>query len=173
MLANEKRGDCAFSPKNHNHEDCEGIKDPKTRKTLARKYGRCFLCLFKGHRASNCTVKRRCNVCKGAHHVALCDARPKEDDRNDKAVKPDEKSKQFLENTNVHATSSSSNLHAGIGGLVALQTACGILRGEREAKVRVLFDAGSHRSFVTSRAAGLANPKGLRREFLGINTLGL
>ena len=130
LVVNEKRGDCAFCLKNHNHEDCEGIKDPKTRKTLARKYGRCFLCLFKGHRASNCTVKRRCNVCKGAHHVALCDARPKEDDRNDKAVKPDEKSKQVLKNTNVRVTSSSSNLHARTGGLVALQTACGIL-GEK------------------------------------------
>ena len=59
----------------------------------------------------------------GAYHVALCDARPEEDDKNDKAVKPDEQSKQVLENTNVHVTSSSSNLHAGTGGLVALQTA--------------------------------------------------
>ena len=49
LLANEKRGHCAFCLKNHDHEDCDRIKDPKTRKTLARKYGRCFLCLFKGH----------------------------------------------------------------------------------------------------------------------------
>ena len=61
---------------------------------------------------------------------------------------------------------------AGTGGLVALQTAHGVLRGKREAKVRVLFDAGSHRSFVTSHAASLVNPKGLRREFFGINTFG-
>ena len=143
----------------------EGVKDPKTHKTLARKYGRRFLCLFKGHRASNCIVKSRCNVCNGAHHVALCDAQPKEDDKN-KALKPAEKSKQVLKNTNVHVTSSSSNLHAGTGGLVALQTARGILRGERKGKVRVLFDRGSHCSFVTLRAPGLANPKSLRREFL-------
>ena len=81
-------------------------------------------------------------------------------------IKPDEKSNQVLENTNVHVTSSSSNLHAGTGGLVALQTARGILRGERKGKVRVLFDRGSHCSFVTLRAPGLANPKSLRREFL-------
>jgi hypothetical protein len=61
--------------------------------------------------------------------------------------------------------SSPTNLHVGIGGLVALQTAREILRGEREAKVRVLFDEGSHRSFVTSKAASL------RRELLGINTV--
>ena len=38
--------------------------------------------------------------------------------------------------------------------------------------MRVLFDGGSHRSFVTSKAATLANSKGLRRELLGINTFG-
>ncbi|CAB4030305.1 E3 ubiquitin- ligase DZIP3 [Paramuricea clavata] len=144
LLANERRGNCVFCLKNHNHEDCEGVKDPRARKSLARKYGRCFLCLFKGHRASNCTVKNRCNVCNGAHHVALYDASPKEDDKRDKTVKPDEESKQVPVNTNVHVTSSSSNLHAGTGSLVALRTARGVLRGER----------------------------GLRRELLGINTFG-
>ena len=61
---------------------------------------------------------------------------------------------------------------AKTGGLVALQTARGVLRGKAEAKVRVLLDAGSHRSFVTSTAANLVAPKGLRREILGINTFG-
>jgi hypothetical protein len=127
---------------------------------------------LKGHRAGNCTVKYRCNVCNGAHHVALCDASPKKDDKRDKTVEPDEESKQVPVNTNVHVTSSSGNLHAGTGSLVALQTARGVLRSERVAKVRVLLDAGSHRSFVTSKAASLVNPKGLRRELLGINTFG-
>ena len=38
--------------------------------------------------------------------------------------------------------------------------------------MRVLFDGGSHRSFVTLKAASLASPRGLRRELLGINTFG-
>ena len=45
-------------------------------------------------------------------------------------------------------------------------------KGKEGAKVRVLFDAGSHRSSVTSHAASLVAPKGLRREILGINTFG-
>jgi hypothetical protein len=171
-LFTSERRSCAFCLKSHNHEDCEGVRDQKTRKSLARKYGRCFLCLCKGHRASNCTVKDRCSVCSGAHHVALCDTSPKERDRPVETTKPDVESKQVPSNTNVHVTSPSSNLHAGTGGLVALQTARGVLKGEREAKVRVLFDAGSHRSFVTSRAASLVKPKGLRWELLGINTFG-
>ena len=64
LLANEKRKNCAFCLKQHAHEDCPGVRDPKTRKTLARKFGRCFKCLDKGHRANN--------------HVALCDNENKE-----------------------------------------------------------------------------------------------
>ena len=51
-------------------------------------------------------------------------------------------------------TASPSSLHVGTGGRVALQTARAVIRGEGEAyRVRVLFDAGSHRSFITSKAA--------------------
>ena len=44
LLASEKKN-CAFCLKNHAHEKCDGVVDPKTRKNIALKYGRCFLCL--------------------------------------------------------------------------------------------------------------------------------
>ena len=170
LLANEKKN-CAFCLKNHAHEKCDGVVDPKTRKNIARKYGRCFICLFKGHRASNCSVKSKCENCNGSHHIALCEASSKDDKMHaEKTTETDNEPKQV--NTNVHITSSNSNLHVGGGGLVALQTARGVLRGQGEVKVRVLFDGGSHRSFVTSKTASLANSKGVRRELLGINTFG-
>ncbi|XP_028409311.1 uncharacterized protein LOC114531911 [Dendronephthya gigantea] len=97
---------------------------------------------------------------------------PKSEGKHDEIPKPNDECKNVPNNTNVHVTTPNSNLHAGTGSLVALQTARGVLRGERVVKVRVLFDAGSHRSFVTSKAAGLANPRGIRRELLGINTFG-
>ena len=165
LLANEKRKNCAFCLKQHAHEDCPGVRDPKTRKTLARKFGRCFKCLDKGHRANNCSVSTKCKKCNGTHRVALCD-------NDNKETMHEEISKDITRQDAKIYVSSPINLHVGIGGLVALQTARGVLRGEREAKVRVLFDAGSHRSFVTSKAASLVNPKGLRRELLGINTFG-
>ncbi|XP_028412500.1 uncharacterized protein LOC114535337 [Dendronephthya gigantea] len=125
-----------------------------------------------GHRASSCKVENKCSVCDGAHHVALCEMSPKSEGKHDEIPKPNDECKNVPNNTNVHVTTPNSNLHAGTGSLVALQTARGVLRGERVVKVRVLFDAGSHRSFVTSKAAGLANPRGIRRELLGINTFG-
>ena len=49
---------------------------------------------------------------------------------------------------------SPSTLHVGSGGRVALQTARAVIRGEADPyRVSVLFDAGSHRSFITSKAA--------------------
>ena len=63
-------------------------------------------------------------------------------------------------------------MHVRTGSLVALQTARGILWGERGARVRVLFDTGSHRSFVTSKAGNLVKPKGIRWELLGIDMFG-
>ena len=126
---------------------------------------------FKGHRASNCSVKAKCKNCNGSHHIALCKASLKDDKTQaEKKTETDNESKQV--NTNVHVTSPNSNLHVGTGSQVALQTARGVLKGHREVKVRVLFDWGSHRFFVTSKAASLASPKGLRRELLGINTFG-
>ncbi|XP_028410434.1 uncharacterized protein LOC114533050 [Dendronephthya gigantea] len=165
LLAGQEKKSCAFCLKNHAHEECDGVKDPKTRKTLALKYGRCFQCLIKGHRASNCSSKIKCRKCDRMHHVALCDASPKDEETCKNEEIPSTK-------VNNNVASPCNNLLAGTGGLVALQTARGVLRGERVAKVRVLFDGGSHRSFVTSHAASLVNPRGLRREFLGINTFG-
>ena len=172
LLANGDTKVCAFCLKNHPHEDCTGVTDPKTRKNVARKYGRCFICLSKGHRASNCRNKSKCSGCNGSHHVALCDKDREVESKEEKSACPENEPKLANVNTSVQVTSPNSNMHVGTGSLVALQTARGILRGEREARVRVLFDTGSHRSFVTSKAANLVQPKGIRWELLGIDTFG-
>ena len=60
---------------------------------------------------------------------------------------------QILSDVN-SITTSPSTLHVGTGGRVALQIARAVIRGECEPRqVRVLFDGGSHRSFITSGAA--------------------
>ena len=172
LLANGDTKVCAFWLKNHPHEDCTGVTDPKTRKNVARKYGRCFICLSKGHRASNCRNKSKCSVCNGLHHVALCDKDREVESKEERPACPENEPNLANVNTSVQVTSPNSNMHVGTGSLVALQTARGILRGEREARIRVLFDTGSHRCFVTSKAAKLVKPKGIRWELLGIDTFG-
>ena len=61
----------------------------------------------------------------------------------------------------------------GTGGRVAFQTACAAVSEEGEPrKVRVLFDTGSHHSFVTARVAQHAQLRVIRQDWLGISTFG-
>ena len=60
-----------------------------------------------------------------------------------------------------------------MGGRVALQTVCTAVSGEGELrKVRVLFNAGSHCSFVTARVAQHAQLRVIRQDWFGIGTFG-
>ena len=68
---------------------------------------------------------------------------------------------------------SPSTLYIGSGGRVALQTAQAVIRGEGDPyRVRVLFDAGSHRSFIASKAAQRSKLPVIRQDWLGISTFG-
>lgn len=52
---------------------------------------------------------------------------------------------------------SSPTFYVGSVGRVDLQTAQAVVRGDRKnVRVRVLFDGGSHRSFITTRAVQMA-----------------
>ena len=64
------------------------------------------------------------------------------------------------------------NVHVGTKCMVALQTAQGILKGERVKRVRVLFDSGIQKSFVTSRAMNDAKLHVVRNEWLEVSTFG-
>ena len=62
--------------------------------------------------------------------------------------------------------------HVGAGGRVALQTAKGIVHGERDLKIRVLFDSGALRSFITNTAKQIAGLSVKRKEWVEIATFG-
>jgi hypothetical protein len=73
LFAGWGKGVCAFCRGSHNREACQKVKDTRERKSILRKYSRCFNCLDKGHLARNCMNKVVCNSCKGQHHTALCE----------------------------------------------------------------------------------------------------
>ena len=60
---------CAYCHDFHLSASCEKIKDPKQRKEILRKEGRCFVCLRIGHRGSEC--QRTCRRCNGKHHQSI------------------------------------------------------------------------------------------------------
>eukprot|EP00794_Sanderia_malayensis_P018333 gene18333-biopygen12280 len=62
--------------------------------------------------------------------------------------------------------------NTGSGERVALQTALAMVDGKRECVVRVLFDTGSQKSFITAKAASRLGLRPERSEELTIKTFG-
>ena len=55
---------------------------------------------------------------------------------------------------------------------MALQTALAVINGRKDCRVRVLFDTGNHRSFITAKAVGKLHIRPVRNESLGIKCFG-
>ena len=68
---------------------------------------------------------------------------------------------------------ASPTFHVGTEGRVALQTAQMVVKGANgNLRVRVLFDAGSHQSFTTSKAVRSAGLQVKRQEWINVCTFG-
>ena len=54
---------CVYCKGDHFSAACESFCETKVRKEVLKKEGRCFLCLSQGHKAAQCTSKRKCRKC--------------------------------------------------------------------------------------------------------------
>ena len=159
---------CAFCLGEHRHEDCKRVNSAEKRKELLKKYSRCFNCLKKGHLARNCTVKVKCNACSRDHHTALCDRSKLHEDK----PKEPEVDGEVGKVGNCTLVVSPKNSIVKSGCRVALQTAQAMLVGRKSGRVRVLFDSGSQRTFVTVKTARELGCTVLRKEALSVGTFG-
>ena len=147
------------------------MKSVEERRQLLRKYGRCFICARKGHIAHDCNSKLTCSICKEKHHVSICHkcdstsgdqfSRAHNGDCNG-SLNSDRASNACPAHTGrpggndalqAKQAVTSPSFHVGNEGRVVLQTAQAVVKGTNgNLRVRVLFDAGGHRSFITSKA---------------------
>ena len=142
---------CAFCKGDHWLDRCSVITDMEVRKILLRNHKRCFICLNRGHISQNSLKKNGCYFCKGLPNSTICSNR-------DKKEKP--------ENTNVNLSSSEKDF-------VLLQTAEVNLINKSncaEVKVKILFDSGSEKNYISRRAQNILNLAPLNSEKLKINT---
>ncbi len=142
--------------------------DVETRKHHLRKSGRCFICLRRYHVGRNCRSNAKCHLCKGRHHVSICD-RTQKDGRTTDPVAP----------TSGAAGSSvppTLSMYASARTLVLLQTArIEVFHPENpnvSLDVRVIFDCGSQRSYVTERLKNSFNLPVTSVDTLVIRTFG-
>lgn len=117
---------------------CTSVKDVKERRAILLRGGRCFNCLRPHHHAKECDSHKKCRYCHKKHHQSICEKCPPIE-----PLKP-------LEEV-IHTSANTSNIAKG-QGLVLLQTARAVAsakEGGISVKVRILFDTGSQRSYVT------------------------
>ena len=157
---------CVFCKQPHWSDKCPVITDCEARKTYLRKGGRCFLCLKTNHKIQDCDKKklRACFYCKRLHNSAICPQRSGGSPKNNQ----DTPQSQTL-NCNVHESSPK------IKANVFLQTADVIVENplnSKQVKVKVLFDSGSQRTYVSDRIKNFLNITPERSENVNISTFG-
>ena len=171
MVERAKSKKCHFCLEDHVAEDCKKFRTPEERKAVLMKFSRCFICLNKGHRSFQCRSRASCKHCNGKHHFLLCqDKTPPS-----KAPQPSDATPSLNPNT-ASCTSllglDSAKSRAGTHERVALQTAIAAVEGKVGSRVRVMFDSGSQKTFVTESVVKSLGLKVLREEELGVKTFG-
>eukprot|EP00794_Sanderia_malayensis_P012188 gene12188-biopygen9724 len=117
---------------------------------------KCVFCLEEDHVPEDCQ--------KGKHHAAICFK-----------LKPKPISAPASGEESETPLNPAANAWVGCTGSgerVALQTALASVNGNRESRVRVLFDSGSHKSFIWAKAVDRLGLRPMRRESLSVRAFG-
>ena len=105
------------------------ITDTEARKIYLKNHKRCFNSLREGHLSNKCLKTKECYYCKEIHNSAICNKREE---------------RETIETT--------SNLSSPNKEMILLQTAEVYVvnqRNNKEIKLKVLFDSGSEKSFLS------------------------
>ena len=161
---------CIYCNGEHYSASCTKVRQSKDRRDILQRNNRCFICLKTGHDAKNCFKTKKCRHCDEKHHQSIC-ARmdtPAEDQRNPN------RNDNSRETPNEHTTvTTTTTAKSTTKGTVLLQTAsCMAVNGSNSIPVRVLFDNGSQRSYVSSSVTSRLKLKPVNSENLRINTFG-
>ena len=150
---------CCYCQQSHSATRCELVKTEDERRRILREAGRCFNCLRRGHLARQCRSKSRYNHCSGQHHTSIC-----QKSRSGPTAQKGQGSGEVLPATQppsvMNPTASAFQpttpvLWTTSNQGVLLQTAQVMVFNPDDPqcskRVRVVFDSGSQRSYITER----------------------
>ena len=182
---------CVYCSDNHFSASCPKTSEVHARLEILKRDRRCFVCLKRGHRSNQCSNQRGCRRCTGRHHQSICNQQiPTIKPNVQESAAPttrnesvhDSQNKQQTpsqgENPNahtVHVQSTTTTTSTNAKGQVMLQTATALATnedGSKTAKVKILFDSGSQRSYITNSLKSRLNIKSKKTETLHLNTFG-
>lgn len=173
LVHHQDKPPCLFCQKlGHAPSQCRIVTNVRARKEIVIKKGRCFICLGSGHLAKYCSSNYSCRKCKGRHNISICVFEQKKEGNHrnyeNKVVKSDINGEGDNENS-VHTT----HVQAEMG--VLLQTAQGLVSNIQEdnsSSVRILFDTGSQRTYISEDLCFHLKLKTMRTERVIIKTFG-
>ena len=169
---------CAYCKGGHFSASCESVTDPRARFEILKRDGRCFVCLSLDHQSTSC--EKNCRRCNGNHHQSICRRQTHRKSQHDLSAN---KNSQETQNSTLVTQStevsqlpqSTTTASSGSKGTVLLQTASAIARNEdstKSTRVKILFDNGSQRSYVTDNLKSRLGLKSTKKEMLHLNTFG-
>ena len=177
---------CVYCHEQHYSASCQKVSDTATRLEILKRDQRCFICLRSGHRSNQCVTKRSCRRCRGNHHQSICNhhfepARPRESPHQAQATiqatQVQNTTHSAIAQAESAATSETSTITASAKskGSVLLQTATAIATnqdGSKSLSIKILFDSGSQRSYVSENLKTRLGLKSTKTESLHLNTFG-
>ena len=141
---------CAYCGSAHSSNSCNTVTDVDSRKQILRKAGKCFNCLKRHHTCRECRSSMRCSNCRGKHHPGICH-------------KSSDHSTTQEEIPSMTSSSTSKSMYTDVNTPILLQTARAVVLNPDNTNqcmtVRILFDGGSQRSYITDhvkRSLGLS-----------------
>ncbi|XP_045171011.2 uncharacterized protein LOC123533438 [Mercenaria mercenaria] len=134
---------CAFCEQGHKSVECKTHCDTNSRLDIVKQNRLCFNCLRK-HPVAKCNSIKRCQICNRKHHTAICS-------RRQTAQQPNSSPTEITQTPEAGVFHSSAGLH---GKGVLLKTAIATVSSTKvQLYTNILFDEGSHKSFITESLA--------------------
>ena len=168
--ANKKA--CVFCNKNnHASFKCLKVSDPKVRISILRRKKLCFICFNEGHLSSNCLKFKdyNCKRCSGKHNISVC-SKPA-----DPLPGPPTAPTVVPPATPIDESNNGTTLTNFNNKNILLQTAVAKLsafNSNKTTDVRMIFDTGSQKTYVTNEVRNFLQLPTLRTENIFVNTFG-
>ncbi|KAL3088737.1 hypothetical protein niasHS_009076 [Heterodera schachtii] len=154
---------CIFCGNDHWHEECQKFSTIQQRREVLYAKALCFKCLKSNHQASRCPQPKKCFKCKQPHPTALCqlDSKPS-NQLTAEAFEPqpnEPSTNQIQGNEPTESASQMCNAVNGSDTRALLMTATSTVFNPTQPHLSMIasifIDPGSHRSFISARAAKL------------------
>ena len=170
----EFKVNCAYCNALHYSASCQSVTDPAKRKEILSQAKRCCNCLRQGHGVKDCRSPRLCRNCASRHHRFIFSKgyipHDSPERPNDSKDKDEETKTEGRTNCTITAGSQIANRKH-----VLLQTARTIatnVDGSNTSTVRILFDSGIQRSYITDDLRRKLRLNAIKTETLHLHTFG-